>query len=112
LSGYLLIRLAHFATLAVLCALAVTDGMFFLAGLLGIGAVFTGGQLLDRKGTKRSELRRWRANQGGGFVCSEGAVMPRVSLPLHSSTQISRGNLRGRSPPGWALDMHHIRAPE
>jgi hypothetical protein len=59
LSRYLLIRLALFGTLAVLCALAVTDGMFFLAGLLGIGAVFTGGQLLDRKGTKRTELHRW-----------------------------------------------------
>jgi len=59
LSRYLLIRLALFGTLTVLCALAVTDGMFFLAGLLGIGAVFTGVQLLDRKGTKRSELRRW-----------------------------------------------------
>ena len=59
MSRYLLIRLALFGTLTVLCALAVTDGMFFLAGLLGIGAVFTGVQLLDRKGTKRSELRRW-----------------------------------------------------
>lgn len=99
LSRYLLIRLALFGTLAVLCALAVTDGMFFLAGLLGIGTVFTGGQLLDRKGTKSRELRRCGANQSGGIVCSEGAVMPRVSLPLHSSTSISRGNLRGRSPP-------------
>ena len=43
LSRYL-IRFVLFGTLAVLCALAVTDGMFFLAGLLGIGAVFTDGQ--------------------------------------------------------------------
>ena len=44
LSRYFLIPLALFGTLAVLCALAVADGMFFLAGLLGIGAVFTDGQ--------------------------------------------------------------------
>jgi hypothetical protein len=52
LSRYLLIRLALFGTLAILCALAVTEGMFFLAGLLGIDAV------LDQKGTKRREVRR------------------------------------------------------
>jgi hypothetical protein len=54
-----LIRFVLFGTLALLCALAVTDGAFFLAALLGIGAVFTGGRLLDRKGNKRRELRRW-----------------------------------------------------
>ena len=58
MSRYLLIRLVLFGMLAVLCALVVTDEMFLLAGLLGIGAVFTGGQLLDRKGTKRRALRR------------------------------------------------------
>jgi hypothetical protein len=58
LSRYL-IRFVLFGTLALLCALAVTDGAFFLAALLGIGAVFTGGRLLDRKGNKRRELRRW-----------------------------------------------------
>ena len=45
LSRYL-IRFVLFGTLALLCALAVTDGAFFLAALLGIGAVFAGGRLL------------------------------------------------------------------
>ena len=58
LSRYL-IRFVLFATLAVLCALAVTDGAYFMAALLSIGAVFTGNRLLDRKGIRRRELRRW-----------------------------------------------------
>ena len=43
------------------------------------------------------------ANQGGGFVDSEGARMTTVSLPLPQRNSISRCNLRGRSPPWWAL---------
>ena len=58
LSRYL-IRFVLFGTLAVLCALAVADGAFFLAALLGIGAAFTGERLLDRKGSRHRELRRW-----------------------------------------------------
>jgi len=58
LSSYL-IRFVLFGTLAVLCALAVTGGAFFLAGLLGIGAVFTGRPLLDRKEIRHRELSRW-----------------------------------------------------
>jgi hypothetical protein len=58
LSGYL-IWFVLFGTLAVVCALAVTGGAFFLAGLLGIGAVFTGKRLLDQKGNRRRELWRW-----------------------------------------------------
>ena len=58
LRGYL-IRFVLFGTLAVLCTLAVTDGAYFLAGLLGMGAVFTGRRLVDRKGTRRRELWRW-----------------------------------------------------
>jgi hypothetical protein len=58
LSGYL-IRFVLFGTLAVLCALAVTDGAFFLAALSGVGAVFTGRGLLDREGNRRRELSRW-----------------------------------------------------
>jgi hypothetical protein len=54
-----LIRFVLFGTLTVLCVLAVTDGAFFLAGLLGIGAVFMGRPLLDREGNRRRELRRW-----------------------------------------------------
>jgi hypothetical protein len=54
-----LIRFVLFGTLAVLCALAVTDGAFFLAALLGISAAFTGRRLLDREGNRRRELWRW-----------------------------------------------------
>jgi hypothetical protein len=36
-------QLVLFGTLALLCVLTVADGAFFLAALLGIGAVFTGG---------------------------------------------------------------------
>jgi hypothetical protein len=57
LSRYL-IRFVLFGTLAVLCALAVTNGAFFLAALSGMGAVFTGRRLLDREGNRRKELRR------------------------------------------------------
>jgi hypothetical protein len=48
-----------FGSLAVLCALAVTDGAYLLAALLGSGAVFTGRRLLDREGNRRTELLRW-----------------------------------------------------
>ena len=54
-----LIRFVLFGTLAVLCALSVTDGAYLLAALLGSGAIFTGRHLLDREGNRRRELRRW-----------------------------------------------------
>jgi hypothetical protein len=57
LSRYL-IRLAPFGAFAVLCGLAVTNGAYLVAGLLGIGVVFTGRRLLDREGNRRKELRR------------------------------------------------------
>src|SRR5215204_831622 len=58
LSRYV-IRFVLFGTLAVLCALSVTDGAYLLAALLGSGAIFTGRHLLDREGNRRRELRRW-----------------------------------------------------
>jgi hypothetical protein len=58
LSRYL-IRLALFGALAVVCALAVTDGAYVMAALLGIGAAFAGRPLLDLKGIRRKEL--WRS---------------------------------------------------
>jgi hypothetical protein len=58
LSRYL-IRFVLFGTLAVLCTLAVTDGAYLLAVLLGSGAIFTGRPLLDREGNRRKELWRW-----------------------------------------------------
>jgi hypothetical protein len=54
-----LIQFVLFGTLAVFCALAVTDGAFLLAALLGSGAIFTARRLLDRQGNRRRELWRW-----------------------------------------------------
>ncbi len=62
LSGYL-IRLAPFGAFTGFGTLALVDGAYFLAALLGTGAVFTGKQLLDRRGNRRKELwRRAREN--------------------------------------------------
>jgi hypothetical protein len=58
LSRYL-IRFVLFGTLAVLCALAVVNGAYLLAGLLGIGATYTGRRLLDREGNRRRERGAW-----------------------------------------------------
>jgi hypothetical protein len=55
--GYL-IRLAPFGAFAGFGTLAVVDGAYFLAGLLGLGAAYTGKRLLDREGSRRKELRR------------------------------------------------------
>jgi hypothetical protein len=57
MSGYL-IRLAPFGAFTGFGTLAVIDGAYFLAALLGTGAIVTGKQLLDRKGNRRKELRR------------------------------------------------------
>jgi hypothetical protein len=56
--GYLL-RFVLFGTLAVLCALAVADGAFFLAVISGSAAILTGSRLLDRKSNRQRELHRW-----------------------------------------------------
>ena len=56
-SGYL-IRLAPFGAFSGFGTLAVIDGAYFLAALLGTGAIVTGKQLLDRRGNRRKELRR------------------------------------------------------
>ena len=56
--GYLL-RIVLFGTLAVLCALAVADGAFFLAAFSGSAAVLTGSRLLDREGNRRRPLQQW-----------------------------------------------------
>ena len=60
--GYL-IRLAPFGAFTGFGTLAAVEGAYFLAALLGTGAVFTGKQLLDRQGNRRKELgRRAREN--------------------------------------------------
>jgi hypothetical protein len=59
----LLIRLAPLGAFTGFGTLAAVDGAYFLAALLGTGAVFTGKQLLDRQGNRRKELgRRAREN--------------------------------------------------
>jgi hypothetical protein len=55
--GYL-IRLAPFGAFTGLGTLAVITDAYVLAGLLGVGAAYTGKQLLDRRGSRRKELRR------------------------------------------------------
>jgi hypothetical protein len=57
LSGYL-IRLAPFGAFTGFGTLAVVDGAYLLAALLGTGAFVTGRRLLDRRGNRRKELRR------------------------------------------------------
>ncbi len=57
LSGYL-IRLFPLGAFTGLGTLAVITDAYFLAGLLGVGAAYTGKQLLDRRGNRRKELRR------------------------------------------------------
>src|SRR5918997_394680 len=87
--GYLL-RFVLFGTLAVLCALAVADGAFFLAALSGVGAVLTGRRLLDREGNRRRELRRWARENARqlGRVGSEDRIaapkMKRLAPPQKS----------------------------
>jgi hypothetical protein len=62
LPGYL-IRLAPFGAFTGLGTLAAVQADYFLAGLLGIGAAYTGRRLLDRQGNRRKELgRRAREN--------------------------------------------------
>jgi hypothetical protein len=59
----LLIRLAPFGAFTGFGTLAAVEGAYFLAALLGTGAVLTGKQLLDRQRNRRKELgRRAREN--------------------------------------------------
>jgi hypothetical protein len=51
-------RITPFASFAGLSALTAVDGTYPLAVLFGIGALFTGKRLLDRRGNQRRELKR------------------------------------------------------
>jgi len=76
-----LVRLAPFGTMAGLGALAVTEGWYFLAGLLGVGAAAAGRRLLDRRGNARKELwRRARANAAelGRVGRADGIAAPQM----------------------------------
>ena len=63
-------RLVLIGTLALLCALAVADEAYFLAGVLGIGAAFTGGHLLGREGSRRPTTKRRNAAQPKAAISS------------------------------------------
>jgi hypothetical protein len=57
-------RLAPLGAFTGFGTLAVVQAEYFLAGLLGIGAAYTGSRLLDREGNRRKELwRRVRENE-------------------------------------------------
>ena len=76
-----LIRLAPFGSMAGLGALAAVEGWYFVAGLLGVGAVAAGRRLLDRRGNVRKELwRRARANAAelGRVARIDGIAAPQV----------------------------------
>src|SRR5918998_371477 len=93
-------RIVLFGTLAVLCALAVTDGAYLLAALLGIGAVFTGGCLLDREGNRRKELWRWARENAREL--SRVAREDRMATP-----QMKRlVGLQAGLPESWDLTPH------
>ena len=57
MSGYLF-RLAPFGAFTGFGTMAFIGDAYFLAALLGTGAIVTGKQLLDRRGNRRKELRR------------------------------------------------------
>jgi hypothetical protein len=87
-----LIRLVLFGTLAVLCALAVVDGAYFLAALAGIGATFTGRRLLDREGNRRKEL--WRAARENERELGRVAREDRIAAPqMKRLVSLQRGLL-------------------
>ncbi|HSK83575.1 MAG TPA: hypothetical protein VK902_09280, partial [Rubrobacter sp.] len=72
-------RIVLFGMFAVLCALAVVDGAYFVAALLGTVAVFTGTPLLDRKGAKRREL--WRCARENARELMSIAREDRIAAP-------------------------------
>jgi hypothetical protein len=77
-SGYL-IRLAPFGAFSGFGALALVDGAYFLAALLGAGAVFTGSRLLDRQGNRRKEL--WRRARENARELGRVAREDRIAAP-------------------------------
>jgi hypothetical protein len=88
----ILMRLAPLGAFTGFGALAVVQAEYFLAGLLGIGAAYTGRRLFDREGNRRKELWRWvRENERElGRVARED----RVSAPqMKRLVSLQRGLL-------------------
>lgn len=76
-----LLRYLPFGSMAGLGVVAAADGVYPLAGLLGIGAVLAGRRLLDRRRNARKELwRRARANavELGRVARTDGIAAPQM----------------------------------
>ncbi len=76
-----LVRLAPFGSMAGLGVWAALGAEYFLAALFGVGAVFTGRRLLDRRRNARKELwRRARANAAelGRVARTDGIAAPQM----------------------------------
>ena len=76
-----LLRFVPFGSMAGLGVVAAADGVYPLAGLLGIGAVLAGRRLLDRRRNARKELwRRARANavELGRVARTDGIAAPQM----------------------------------
>ena len=73
------VRLAPFGSFTGLGVLAAADGSFFLAGLLGIGAVVTGRRVFDRSRNARNEL--WRRARENARELGRVAREDRISAP-------------------------------
>ncbi|HSK99423.1 MAG TPA: hypothetical protein VK869_03720, partial [Rubrobacteraceae bacterium] len=78
-TSHYLMRFAPFGSFAGLGALAALDGAYFLAGLLGVGAVATGRRLFDRSRNARKEL--WRCARENARELMSVAREDRIAAP-------------------------------
>jgi len=74
-----LMRFVPFGSMAGLGVLAAADGVYPLAGLLGIGALITGRRLLDRRRTARKAL--WRRARANAAELGSVARTDRIAAP-------------------------------
>jgi hypothetical protein len=74
-----LLRFVPFGSMAGLGVLAAADGVYPLAGLLGIGAVLAGRRLLDRRRSARKAL--WRRARANAAELGSVARTDRIAAP-------------------------------
>jgi hypothetical protein len=74
-----LMRFVPFGSMAGLGVMAAADGVYSLAGLLGIGALITGRRLLDRRRSARKEL--WRQARANAAELGNVARTDRIAAP-------------------------------
>jgi hypothetical protein len=74
-----LMRFVPFGSMAGLGVMAAADGVYSLAGLLGIGALITGRRLLDRRRSARKEL--WRQTRANAAELGNVARTDRIAAP-------------------------------